>query len=219
MDPLRLAIALGPLAIYLLLLGVLNLSRRPLLTNGARDIAALGVALSGVVLVGPLELFMPRDLAFRFGSLGWLYWILLASFYLSCLTLLVLSVRPRLSLYNITADEARQVLSRVASQIDPASQWSGDTLTLPALRVQLVLEPFSLMRSVSLTPVGAQQSFQGWKHLELALRQALSATETSPNPAGLSLCLCGAAMLAAIATRWMRDPQAVAEALQQMMGR
>ena len=218
MDPLRLAVAFGPLAIYLLLLGVLNLSRRPLLTTGARDIAALGVALSGLVLIGPLELFMPRDLAFRFGSLGWLYWMLLASFYLSCLTLLVLSTRPRLSLYNITADDARQVLARVAPQLDPAAHWAGDALTLPELRVQLVLDPFPLLRSVSLASVGPRQSFQGWKRLENALRQTLAATETTPNPAGVSFCLFGAVILAAIATRWMRDPQAVAEAFHQMMG-
>jgi hypothetical protein len=218
MDPLRLAVALGPLAIYLLLLGALNLSRRPLLTTGARDIAALGVALSGLILVGPLELFMPRDLAFRFGSLGWLYWTLLASFYLSCLTLLVLSARPRLSLYNIAADDARQLLARVASQLDPAAHWAGDTLTLPELRVQLVLDPFPLLRSVALTPVGSRQSYHGWKRLERALRPALRSSETTPNPAGLSFCLFGATMLAAIATRWVADPQAVADAFQQIMG-
>lgn len=218
MDPFRLAVALGPLAIYLLLLGVLNLSRRPLLTTGARDIAALGVALSGLILVGPLELFMPRDLAFRFGSLAWLYWLLLASFYLSCLTLVVLSARPRLSLYNVTTEEARQTLAQVASQLDPAAQWVGDTLTMPELRVQLVLDPFAIMRSVSLTPVGTRQSYHGWKRLERALRQALTTVETTPNPAGFSFCLLGAMVLVAIATRWMQDPHAVAEALQQMIG-
>jgi hypothetical protein len=98
MDPVRLCVALGPLAIYLLVLGILNLGRRPFLTTGARDIAAVGIALGGLILVGPLELFMPKDVAFRYGQFTWLYWALLLSFYLSGLTLLVLSARPRLSL-------------------------------------------------------------------------------------------------------------------------
>ena len=39
MDPFRLCLALGPVAIYLLLLGAVNLSRRPLLVSGVRDAA------------------------------------------------------------------------------------------------------------------------------------------------------------------------------------
>ena len=46
LDPLHVIIALGPLAAYFVLLGLLNLSRRPLVTTGARDVAALEVALT-----------------------------------------------------------------------------------------------------------------------------------------------------------------------------
>ena len=66
-DPLHLAIALGPLAVYFLLVGMINLSSRPLVTTGARDAAALGVGLSGLVFAGPMELFLPEDAAIHFG--------------------------------------------------------------------------------------------------------------------------------------------------------
>ena len=46
-DPFRLAIALVPLAAYLLLVGLVNLRRRPLLTSGGSDLAVLGLALHG----------------------------------------------------------------------------------------------------------------------------------------------------------------------------
>ena len=36
-DPLRFAIAIGPLAIYLLVMGIVNLMSRPFVTTGARD--------------------------------------------------------------------------------------------------------------------------------------------------------------------------------------
>ena len=39
MDPFRLCVALGPVAIYLLLVGTLNLFRRPFLVSGTRDAA------------------------------------------------------------------------------------------------------------------------------------------------------------------------------------
>jgi hypothetical protein len=219
MDPLRLCVALGPLAIYLLVLGILNLGRRPFLTTGARDIAALGIALGGLILVGPLELFMPKEVAFRYGQFTWLYWALLLSLYLSGLTLVVLSARPRLSLYNITSDTARQLLNQVAPQLDVAASWNGDTLTLPTLRVQLVLEPFLPLRNVSLTPVGARQSYQGWKRLEIALVQALQSCRTRRNPSGVSFCLFALLMLGTIASRWLGDPQAVAKAIHEIMGR
>jgi hypothetical protein len=59
MDPFRLCLAFGPVTIYLLLLGIVNLGRRPLLVSGVRDTAALALAISGLVIVGPIELFFP----------------------------------------------------------------------------------------------------------------------------------------------------------------
>ena len=89
-DALHVSIALGPLAVYLLLVGIINLSRRPFLTTGARDVAAIGVAISGFIAAGPMELFLPEAAADRFGPYVWL---LLLAFYGLCLTLLVLMMR------------------------------------------------------------------------------------------------------------------------------
>ena len=114
-DPLHVCIALGPLAVYLFLLGLINLSRRPFLTTGARDAAALGVGISGFVVVGPMELFLPGAAANRFGGYVWL---LLLAFYALCLTLWVLLLRPRLVIYNATAEQLRPVLAGV----DPAQR-------------------------------------------------------------------------------------------------
>ena len=58
-DALHLSIALGPLAVYLLLLGFVNLSTRPFVTTGARDVGALGLAIAGLIVAGPMELFLP----------------------------------------------------------------------------------------------------------------------------------------------------------------
>ena len=86
---------------------------------------------------------MPRALVLQFGSYAWLYWLLLASMYFSVLTLLVLSARPRLSLYNITLDEMRQLLAGVAQSLDPQAHLVGESLLLPSLNVQLHMEAFT----------------------------------------------------------------------------
>ena len=65
MNVLYLCLALGPPAIYLFLLGLINLTWRPLLVSGARDTALLGLAVSGLVIVGPMRLFFPEEAAMQ----------------------------------------------------------------------------------------------------------------------------------------------------------
>jgi hypothetical protein len=107
-DPFRSCLALGPVAIYLLLLGAINFSRRPFLVSGTRDAAVLGLAVSGLMIVGPLELFVPIHAVLRFGPYVWGFLILL---YAMGLTLLLLFSRPRLVVYNVNAQELRPILA------------------------------------------------------------------------------------------------------------
>ena len=127
-DPFRLAIALVPVAAYVLLLGLVNLRRRPFLTSGGSDLTALGVALSGLMFVGPLELFRPEAATRSFGNYIWLFLLL---FYWLWLVLVVLLSRPRLVIYNISAEELHPVLAETAARLDPAARWAGNQLSLP----------------------------------------------------------------------------------------
>src|SRR5438477_13127575 len=115
MDPLHLCIALGPLATYLLVLGVINLSRRPLLTTGARDAAALALALVGLVVAGPMELFLVEEAAVLYG--GWIWAIMLVAYFLF-VALVTLLLRPRLVIYNTTLEQVRPIVADVASRLD-----------------------------------------------------------------------------------------------------
>ena len=69
LDPLHLCIALGPLAVYLLVIGRINLSRSPFVTTGTRDAAALAVGIAGLAVAGPLELFVPYAAWVSFATL------------------------------------------------------------------------------------------------------------------------------------------------------
>src|SRR3954463_3583692 len=108
-DPLRLAIALVPVAAYVLLLGLLNLRRGPFLTSGVCALAALGIALSGLMFVGPLELFRPEAATRSFGNYIWLFMVL---FYWLWLPLLVFLARPRLGIYKINIQKIQPVTPR-----------------------------------------------------------------------------------------------------------
>jgi hypothetical protein len=214
MDTFRACLALGPLAVYLLLIGILNLSRRSFVVSGIRDAAALGLALSGFVIVGPIELCMPEAASVRFGPY---VWVLLLAFYALCLMLGLLLLRPRLIVYNISADQLRAVLADLLDQLDSEARWAGDVLIMPGLGVQLHLDNLAAMRNVSLTSVGSSQDYLGWHRLESALAAALSRAPPKRNTRGAFLVAAGSAIILGLACAVARNPQAVAAALFDML--
>jgi hypothetical protein len=214
MDPLRLSLALGPLAIYLLLLGMLNLSRRPWLVTGGRDAFALGLAVSGLVIVGPMELFFPVMAANDYGPF---VWGLLVALYLMSLVLLLLMLRPRLVIYNISLEELRPILAQLMVEMDPEARWAGESAAMPNLGVQLRMEPVASMRNVSLLANGPRQEPAGWRRLEQELGVALRQVEVARNPRAVSLILTAMLLIGLMAYAVTRDPQSVAHALFDMV--
>lgn len=214
LDPLATCIALGPLAVYLLLLGFINLGRRPWLTTGARDTAGLAVAVAGLIVVGPMELFLPADAVGNFQAFVWL---LLISFYVLSVTLLILVQRPRLVVYNVTADVLRPVLAEVAAQLDPDVRWAGSSLALPRQRIELHMEALAPLRNVSLVASHDQQNIEGWQRLETALAGALARIEVPRNPSGALLVAASLAFVSLIYWRLYSDPQGVAQAFFEML--
>src|SRR3954463_1854892 len=209
-DPLRLAIALVPVAAYILLPGLLNLRRRPFLTSGGCDVAALGVALSGLMFVGPLELFRPEAATRSFGNFIWLFLVL---FYWLWLVLLVLLARPRLVIYNISAEELHPVLAETASRLDPAGRWAGNNLSLPNLGVQLHLDSLDAMRNVSLVASGGRQNLDGWRRLAREVGRSLGSMRVKANPRAASLLGVSLAVFAICVTHLLIHPAELVQAM------
>ena len=212
-DPLRLAIALVPLARYLFLIGLINVRRRPFLTTGGADLATLGAALSGLVLVGPIELFRPEAASAEYGSYVWLF---LLVFYWLCVWLAVLLARPRLVVYNVSVEELRPVLAEVARTLDAQARWAGDSLSLPTLGVHLHLESFDIMRHVSLIASGAVQNLTGWRLLASRLYEQLEPLRVSANPRALGIFLLAILLMIASTAHMLSSPERVAEAMHEM---
>lgn len=215
-DALHLSIALGPLAVYLLLLGFVNVSTRPFVTTGARDIGALGLAIAGLIVAGPMELFLPEAATSRYGGY---VWMLLVAFYGLCLTLLVLLLRPRLVIYNVNPDQLRAVLAEVVAELDSDARWAGDSLVLPKLGVQLHVELSRGMRNVQLVAAGHRQNYVGWKRLEIALAKVLRQTTASPNPAGFGMLAAGVLLICLLTYFMVSDPATVVQRLDDMLRR
>lgn len=185
MDPFHLCVALGPVSLYLLMLAGINLSRRPFVVSGARDLLALSLATAGLFVVGPLALFMPHAGSIVYGA--WI-WLALLGLYAMASLLIALLARPRLIVYNSDRDTIRAVIDQVSPQLDAQAMWAGECCWLPKLGVQFALESNRTMRNVELVATHLEQDLSGWHTFQVALRQPLAGIRVSPNPRGRS-CL------------------------------
>lgn len=214
MDSLHLAIAVAPLATYMAVLGCIQLTRRPLVTTGARDLAALGLAIGGFIIVGPMELFMPQAAAAHF---GWFVWLLLLSLYGVSLSLLVLLSSPRVVIYNITWSELEPSLLKILQEFDHEMKQVGESFSLPNVGMQFTVEEYPTLRHLQLTSTGSSQNMAGWRALELELAEALEALAVPPNPYGISLLLFAMTMFGVIGYFLVTDQEAVAQSLRHML--
>lgn len=214
MDTFSACLAFGPVAIYMMLLGTINLQRRPLVISGTRESLSLGLALMGLVVVGPMQLFMPQEAASRFGQLVWL---LLIAFYALGLTLIIMLSRLRLIVYNISPEGLRLALDAAARRIDSDTIWVGRSVSLPLARVHLHVENFPPLGNVALLATSDDQSTSGWRRLEVALRETLRETPVAVGPHGFWMLLCGVLMLSALAFWVADDPQTIAQGIERML--
>jgi len=215
-DPLHLAIALGPVAAYLFVLGIINLSSRPLLTTGARDAAALAIAMGGMVVAGPMELFLVEEAAVLYD--GWVWVIMLAAYALT-VVLVILLLQPRLVVYNITLEQLRPLLADVVARLDSDARWAGESLVMPQMGVQLHLETLPLVQNVQLVASGLDQNILGWKRLEIELATTLRKSRAPRNPLGVVAIGLALLIAAGITFVLARDPSGVMQAMNEMLRR
>lgn len=214
MDPLHVAIAILPVAMYLLLIGWINLSPRPFVTTGVRDFAALAIAITGLMIAGPLELFLPEAVASIVG--GWVWLPLLLLFGL-VVTLALLLMRPRLVIYNIAAADLRETLQQCITNLDHKAEWAGDCVVCPELGIQLAIEKHAGIRNVTLASVGPEQDLDGWRKIESQLRKALADSKQPANTQGFSYVFLSSLLTAGVIYSLLNGRQELAEAFRQML--
>lgn len=215
MEAIPLAIAAAPLAVYLLALGLINLRRRPMVVSGSTDVTMLALAVLGLVVVGPMNLFLPAAAVVRFGPLAWL---LLAAFYGLCVVMYVLIARPRLVIFNVSMEQLRPLLEEIVRRLDSDANVAGDGMFLPQLSVQFHVDAARPMRNVSLVATGQQQSYSGWKRLQTELTGALQTVEVARNPRGFTFLACSLVLVGYSLLELLQTPgAAVAQQLRDIL--
>ncbi len=128
-PPFVILVAFLPLAAYLTLFGAIRWFGRPMVTTGARDFVAISVAISGLIFIGPIDLFFPETTA---ALIGYRIWLVLAFLYALIVLLIVISSRPRLIVYGMPADKLLPVLTQAATTIDAAATIDHEAGTVNA---------------------------------------------------------------------------------------
>lgn len=211
------AIAAVPAAIYLMMLGRFRLSRSPLVTTGWRDAAALGIAIMGLVAIGPMQLFFPTYAAARFA--GWV-WGLLLGLYLLSVLLVVLGCRPRLIIYGIDEDGFFRALHAAAQRVDATANWQGQILMMPEVGMQLVAEPTGSRGVQTVVSLSGLTSVAPWMQLERELvRECHHLRAAHRGWAGLALLVAGGCLLFIAVSMIMSNPAHALVELKEFVNR
>jgi hypothetical protein len=193
----RVATLMGPVAVYFLILGLLNTRRRPQMLTGRTDFALLIAALSPLVFLPVMR------------SLGGSPVIALAVAVLLAGTILVLSPAGRSwVVYNISSYAASDAVAAALRKLGMNFTRSAEGFLVEAEGVTITVGGFPLLRNATIRLRGADRRFA--RAFRAALASRLAAMECQPSPMAISMLLVAVIMLAAPLALMAQDaPQIV----------
>lgn len=192
----HLAVALLPLALYLLWQGAMSLRLRPRWISGTANTLGVAWAMLGLGVVGPLPLILPDHAIQRFGVLIW--WMVL-TLYILVTILIVLLSRPHAYVANITREALKPLVADIVMRMDSRCTWAGDSVCLPQHGLEFRLEPQPMFKTVQLQALGPKPSMEAWDTVQRELRAAIRPLRTGVNPWGWSLIFAGSGLLVLLA--------------------
>lgn len=179
---LRIATGVAPVALYFLILGLLNSRRHPQLLSGRRD-AALLVAVLGPVFVLPVVNY-----------LGASWWALAAAGgALVAGGLLLGGRRNTWVIYNLTVEQARHAVGHALEAMGTEFRREAGTFRLLRQGTAVRIDSFPLLRNISIRVHDGNEGFS--RRFEQALLGRLATIPAETTPMALALLLVATAML------------------------
>jgi hypothetical protein len=189
---IQIATVVVPVAVYFLVLGLLNSRRHPQLLAGRTDFALLIAALSPLFVLPVLAYVGTSPVA-----------ILLAVAVVAGLILLLAPRGHAWVIYNLAQGEAKKTVAAAMRRLDVPVEEAAGGFHLPEERAFVQVGGFPLLRNVSIRLRGGGADLAG--RLESALSATLGSMRAEPNPAGVSMLLVATGMLIAPLTLLARD--------------
>ncbi len=215
MEPARMAIALVPVATYLFALGLVHARGKPRVVSGLKDRLALGLAISGLVLIGPVELLLPPLLVAQMGPVVW--GVILGA-YLSAWVVAAFLAPPRVVIYNLPAQELHSWLTEAARGWDEQAHWLGNVLVLPRLPMQVLVEYTAWSRTAVLRYNGGRNDPALWLAWQRHLQQNAKSLPARSAPQVAVLFGLATVLAASVLLSWGQNFQAAVRELVEMFG-
>jgi hypothetical protein len=177
---IRTAGAIVPVALYFLVLGLLNSRRRPQVLSGRMDFALLVLALSPLFLVPILNCVGITPIA-----------IALSAAALAAAIAILAPKGATWVIYNIPAQESAEIVARTLRRYGIESSPCPQGLALPDHQAIVYLSRFNFLRNVSVRLEGGTSEFAAQFAQALAGGMARVSAQTSPMAMGLLLVATG----------------------------
>ena len=179
--PLSIISVVVPIAVYFLILGLLNSRSRPQLLRSTED---------GVLLGGSMSLvFIPVAVS-QLGTSVTALMVVAAG--LAAATWMLVSPARAWIIYNLTPSAAREAVAKALSAMGLADSCQDGRFSLSE-GVTLEVRHFPLLRNTSVRLTGGDRPLA--RQFEAALASRLNATQTEANPAAAACVLVATAML------------------------
>ena len=217
MDPydqviflLKVVINVAPIAIYFLVLGLVNSQGHPKLVNARSDFIALTLVFVPV-LVWPVPLLVAGNYT----------WLLAAGLALGAAGFVALVPAPMSGwvIYNVGEGRCRRALEEAVEQAGWGFHWQDHTMTVPQANLRIDISCFPLLRNVSLhfRPIVGKLQAEPIELLRQHLESRLMRVALLPSTTGACLLVIGAGLL--IVPLWMmsRHIDAIVELVHRLL--
>lgn len=180
---LQITLAAVPVALYFLVLGLLNSRQHPQLLSGRMDFTLLIMALAPLV-VFPLLSHFGASLPTSAGVM-------------IVLSALVLALSPQRTwvIYNIPGRDSVGILSKALSLLNLEHEISGNCIDIPSRGVRLEVGSFAPLRNVTVRLKGGDEQIA--QDIGLSIANVLSGIRVPTSNMAMSLLLVATAMMVA----------------------
>lgn len=189
-DVMMMVVNVAPIALYFLILGLVNSHARPYLITSRSDFIALTIALAPV-LMWPLPSFLQA------GTL----WPLAAGMIIAATVFFMLVPRSNAGfvIYNISEARCMRILNEALAGMGLAGWWDGHAWRGDRGVPSFHLSKIALLRNVTIHIESDSEAFASRLHAELTER--IKAVSQLPSAMGACLVMVGAAIM--LVPMWM----------------
>lgn len=214
-DLLRFSIALIPLGLYFFVIGLIRLRKSPTVISRPLDVLLIGMACSGLVAIGPLELFFPRA---AFSVVGNWVWLVLLSLYALLVLLIAFHVPAGIVIYGATKETIRSAIDAGYAGRGIYLEWLGDSFRSTALKIHAQIEDGGWSAVTQIKSIGKEQNIAEWIDLDRSLHVRLASEPPAGKRAGFTWCSIGLVIVIIAFGLLASDHSRVNETLAQLFG-